>query len=134
MPLVVPNEGEVLLLRYCLNMTATADAILHLYATNVSLSEGLILSGISTSEPATVAGYTQKALAGAGWTISVGGSTTAEYTAQTFSMTTGVTLYGYYVTNAANNTLLWAETFSGGPFTLPATGGVIVVTPKLSAD
>lgn len=132
MALLVPNEGEILLLQYCLNMTAATNPIIHLYKNNVSLAEG---SALGSFTEVTEAGYVPMTLGGTGWTVNPGGgSTAAEFSAQTFSLTTGATVYGYYVTDGTGATVLWAEVFSGGPYTLPTTGGTIVVSPKFGAD
>lgn len=132
MALSVPNEGEILLLQYCLNMTAAGNPILHLYSNNATIAE---TNTTASFTEVTATGYAVKTLGGTGWTVNAGGGTsTAEFSALTFSLTTGATVYGYYVTNPASSVILWAETFTGGPFTLPATGGTIVVQAKLAAD
>ena len=94
-----------------------------------------MLSQYTSSAAAT--GYNGPlALTGTSWTVGTSsGTTTATYATITFSYTTTETVYGYYVTNNAATSLLWAEVFnSGSPFQIPVGGGTVNVTPKISLD
>ena len=132
MPLVAPDEGEILLLQYIVNMTAVTDPVLHLYNnTDLTVDDSATIGNITE---ASAAGYAAITLTGGSWTTTqAGGVTTAEYSEQTFAFTTGASLYGYYVTDTSDN-LLWLEEFSGAPFTLPAGGGTIAITSKITLD
>ena len=131
MTLRAPDEGEVLLLQYIVNMVAPDDPVLHLYTNDPTIDDDV---GIANVTEATEAGYGQITLAAAGWTTTqAGGVTTAEYSEETFTFTTGAVVYGYYVTDDSDN-LLWLERFSGAPFTLPDGGGTIAITTKITLD
>jgi hypothetical protein len=43
-------------------------------------------------------------------------------------------VYGYYITDAAETTLLWAERFTGAPFNVQNNGDTITVTLQLTLD
>jgi hypothetical protein len=59
----------------------------------------------------------------------------ATYSEQTFTFTAAVTAYGYYITTTeVTPNLLWVERFSDGPYTLPAGGGDIAITPRLTLN
>jgi len=135
MALRAPNEGEVALLKAMLNHTSVGDPKLHLYNTSLAITEDTAFSDASAVE-CDEPGYAASDLSGTSWSVATGAGdvTTAEYAEQTFTFTShasAITVYGYYVTNNADNTLLWIEEFPTGPYTLPSTGGNIAVTPKI---
>lgn len=144
MPLFVPDSAEILMLRYILKITTPDDQVIRLFKNNLTPSDATNLptnqpSGTGPDQPteADQAGYTARTLLAAGWTISQSlGVTTAQWSEVTFTFTTAATIYGYYVTghNATTHPLLWAERFSGAPFTLPDNGGEIAITPKITLD
>ena len=125
MALVVPNVGEVKLLRYMLNNQAALDEVLHLYANDPTLSQTSVIGDFTE---VTSAGYTAVTLTGGSWTFS---TTTASYPEQTFTFTTNATAYGYYVTTTSND-LLWAERFTAAPFSIPSSGGQIQITLNIT--
>jgi hypothetical protein len=130
MALLVPDLGEVMLLRRAL--TSVENSILHLYANDYTASEGTSVGAVTEC---AVSGYSAVTLTAASWNVSTNTNiTTANYAQQTFTLTTAGSAYGYYVTNAASSTLLWAERFTGAPFVLPAGGGSINVTVNLIGD
>lgn len=143
MALVTPNDGEILMLKYILNMIAqdggTAPAgghrLLRLFTNNLSPSETTALGDITEASGST--GYLPVTLTGSGWTISLlsGDAATGLYSEVAFPFTTRVTLYGYYVTTIEGTPkLLWLERFTNGPYTLVDTGGEVAVTPTFSLD
>lgn len=128
MALLVPDTGEVEMLKRILNFSATGDVKLHLYANNYTPVEG---SAIANFTECTAAGYAAKTLAGASWSIATtSGTSEASYAEQTFTFTAAQTVYGYFVTNSAGTVLLWAELFTGAPFNIPSGGGSVKATPK----
>ena len=130
MAIVCPDVGEVLLLQYVLNMppAPVGDKVMVLYKSDTTPAHG---DTMGTFTPATD-NDGPITLASAQWTVqSVGGTTTGLYSQQTFTFTTGAVVYGYYVTDITGAALLWAERFAGAPFTLPAGGGTIAVSPRL---
>jgi hypothetical protein len=134
MALVVPDEGEIALLKAALNHTAVGNVKLHLYHSDITITENTVFADANAAE-CDEAGYAVKILTGSSWTVAEGAGdlVTAEYAAQLFTFAETATVYGYYVTNNANDKLLWIEEFSTGPYVLPADGGNISVTPKFSA-
>jgi hypothetical protein len=129
MALVVPNEAEITLLQYLVNMVAPDDPVLRLYTNNLVPDETTTLGMFTEATGAT--GYTAITLTGSSWTTtSVGGTTTALYSEQTFTFSTNANIYGYYVTSSSG-ALLWCETFSGSPFVLPDGGGTIAISARI---
>lgn len=137
--LVVPDVSEILMLQYLVNMLATDGSagpsgghrLLRLFTNNATIDDSITFGGLTE---ATAAGYAPFTLVGSAWTTTQSvGVTTAVHSETTFTFTTGVTVYGYYVTNLGSS-LLWVEKFSGAPFTLPAGGGEIAITPKITLD
>jgi hypothetical protein len=90
---------------------------------------------LATLAEASQAGYAPITLAGTNWTTTLtAGLATAVYSEQTFSFTTGVNVYGYFVVDTTGTKLLWLERFSGAPFTLPSGGGTIAITSRVTLD
>ena len=132
MALIVPNEGEILLLQYMINMTAAEDQVLRLYTNDPTLGETTVRGDLTDS---TEAGYSPITLTAAGWTTTqVSGITTGVYDEVTFTYTTSASVYGYFVTDMSQNDILWVERFSGAPFNLPTGGGTIAITTKITLD
>lgn len=132
MPLVVPDAGEVLALKYMLNHTAPSNVRLKLYSNDKTPAESDVIANYTET---VAAGYTDKVLTGSNWVVGTSlGVSTAAYAQQSFTFTTAATLYGYYVTNNGATDLLWTERFTGAPISIPSGGGVVNVTPTITAD
>jgi hypothetical protein len=151
MALIVPNDSEILLLQYIVNSTNTdgtaptatvatyssGNRVLHLFTNNLTPAETTTIGAVTE---ATASGYASITLLGTAWSIGTdgGGVTTASYSEVTFTFTTAVTCYGYYITTSASYSggvkLLWLERFTGAPFQLPSGGGQIAITPKVSLE
>lgn len=126
MALTVVDTGETEALARLLNNSATGDVAIHLYSNNVTISDASVIGDFTLiTSPAAIT------LTGATWTIATG---TANYPQQTFTFAGAATVYGYVVTNAAGTILLWAEAFTDGPYSIPAGGGTVKVTPTISAN
>lgn len=121
------------MLQYIMGLTSPGDKILHLYKNDPSISDGIVIGSLTES---TEAGYTPHSLYSISWTISqdMSGVTTALYSEQPFNFTVTATVYGYYVTSAVGNNLLWVERFAGAPYQLPSGGGQIAVQAKTTLD
>ena len=143
MSLVVPNEADVLMLKYILNQLkadgtagdAGGERVLRLFTDSTLVPSKSTVIGDITE--ATEAGYTGITLSGANWSITTNtlGVNNAVYSEQVFSFTTAAVIYGYYVTTTeAPPKLLWVERFSTGAFTLPSSGGEIAITPRLNLN
>ena len=139
MSIVVPNTAECLMLQYITNMIGTdggtapsgGERCLHLFTNNITPNGTTALTDLTE---ATTPGYAPVTLAGASWTtVITNGAGLAVYSQQIFTFTTGVTLYGYYVTTIGlSPQLLWVEVFTNAPWTLPDGGGQAGVTPQFS--
>lgn len=124
MALLVPDVGEAALLERIL----ATDVVLHLYVNDVTPAEADVVGDYTE---ATAAGYAAATLTGGSWTVSTtGGTTSGAYAQQDFVITEATTVYGYYVTDVAGTTLLWAERF-GTTAVLGSGGGTISITPSI---
>lgn len=130
MSLVVPDEGEVQLLKLMTGVSLQEDFTLKLFTNAITPGE----SDVAASYTEQVGGgYAAITLAhGAGWTCAtVAGTTTAAFAQQTFTFTSGpFTIKGYYVVGATSGKLLWAEAFAADA-NIPAAGGTIQITPQI---
>lgn len=135
MTLIAPKAGEILLLRYIVNLARdnTDHNVLHLYDNDVTPSE--TSTAASFTEPSLAIGYAAITLVGSLWTIQqVGDVTTAVFSEQTFTFTTGAEVFGYFVTDTSGS-ILWAERLlADGSFELPAGGGTVAITPALTLE
>ena len=135
MTLIAPKAGEILMLQYIVNLVRDSSDhnVLHVYENDVSPSESSTTS--SFTEPSGAIGYDPITLVGSLWTIQqIGDVTTALYSQQTFTFTTGVEVFGYFVTDTSGS-IIWAERFlTDGSFELPSGGGTIAVEPKLTLE
>jgi hypothetical protein len=133
MALLVPDVAEAMLISRMLNKSAPDDCKLKLYKNNVTPAEADVVGSYTES---TGAGYAAIALTGANWTVTTAtGTTTASYAQQTFTYTGAeANIYGYYVVDSAGTTLLWAERFSDGPYSIPGGGGSVKITPQIQLE
>lgn len=129
MSLIVPDVGE----REILSRAFTFEGSkLKLYTNDYTCTEGSVIGSFTEC---AVVGYAQKSLATGSWVVSTATNiTTASYAEQEFLPTTAVSCYGYTVTNSAGSVLIYAERFTGAPFTLPAGGGSIKVALNITGD
>lgn len=125
--LVTPNTGEDAILNIVVNKVAATNLKLHLFKNNATISESTVIGDLTECD---FTGYSAKTLTGASWSVS---GSTASYAQQTYSMTSGGSLYGWYITNAASDTLIFCATFDS-VITLPSGGGEIKVTPAVSCS
>lgn len=130
--LLVPDVGEVLLLKFALGVVAQEDQKLVLFVSNTTPAEG---DTFGTYTVATGGGYADIVLVMANWTVAtVTGTSTASYAQQTFTFTGALTtnpdIYGYLVKSATGGILLWAER-AAAIFTPANNGDTYKVTPKL---
>ena len=130
MSLLVPDVGEQKILEKALNAVAADDVKIHLYSSDVTPGEDdTVASYTLITDPAAIT------LTGTNWTVNtVTGVTTAEHAQQTFTFAGAATVYGYVVTDNGGTNLLWSERFTDGPYTIPAGGGSIKITPKIQLE
>lgn len=114
-----------------LNFQAASDCEIRLYSNNRTPAATDTLAAYTES---VASNYSAFRLFGASWTVASGTpvGATATYAQQSFNFSAADTIYGYYVTAQQKSLVLWAELFTGGPFTLPPSGGSIAVTPRIS--
>lgn len=132
MALVTPDLGERQLLDKMLK-NAGENYILKLYRNNLTPTNSTVLADFTET---TFTGYSAKTLTAGTWSsATTNGSNKAEssYTEQAWTCgSTGDTLYGYYVTNAAGTVCLWAEKFdSARPMSL---NDVFKLTPVFTLN
>jgi hypothetical protein len=135
MTLQSPTVGEVTLLQYLVALATPTNLVLHLYTNDPTSGPNPFAPGtvIANFTEAAATGYNPITLVGSNWTTTTPASLgTAVYSEVTFTFTTAVSVYGYYVTSTNASTLLWCERFSGAPFTLPTGGGTIGISPKVT--
>ena len=131
MALLVPDVGEVELLKAALGVTAMgASQTLKLYTNNVTPGES-DTAGSYTA--ASGSGYADKTLTSTSWSVATGsGTTEGTYAQQTWTFTGALgNVYGYFVIRADTGVLLWAERFSDGPYNIANNGDEIRLTPKI---
>jgi hypothetical protein len=116
MALLVPDVGEVELLKRVLYPASAENWTLKLYKTNVTPAESDTASSYTVAD---FTGYADKTItntqSGATWavpTTSTGTTSSTYGTTLTWSPTSSQTVYGYYVVGATSTTLLMAELFS----------------------
>lgn len=141
MTLVVPDVSDVEMLKIIMNKISQdggaapsgGERLLKLYKNNLTPGKSTVLGDITE---VTEAGYAAITLSGTGWTIGTdAGVSSAIYAEQTFTFTTGVSVYGYYVTSTEGSPkLLWVERFPTTPYTLPIGGGEILIVPKFTLN
>jgi len=132
--LLVTNEGEVIALKALLNHTAGQNLVLRLFKSNTTPAEA---DTAGTYTEADFTGYTNVTLTGSSWVVTPGAPSSAAYAQQTFTSSAdqaAQSVYGYYLTQVSSGTLVYAERFTGAPFTIQNNGDNIKVTPTITAD
>jgi len=117
MPLVVLNEGKLVMLAWLLKRDdlADVDMKLRLFQNDFQPDKGTVRDEF---EECDFDGYAEKDLTRATWTAPVTVEDKAKTfygaSAQTWEVTgpTGNTVYGYYVTDEESGKALWAQRFA----------------------
>jgi len=133
MALVVPDEGEVALLDMLVNGDTLANAELRLYENNLTPDEDTVYGDFNE---ATFTGYAaQTPTFGSASIVSHKGSISDTATRDFVCSTAGTpdVIYGYYVVDAVNNLVLWAERFAS-PITIAAAGDTISINLVFTED
>ena len=105
------------------------DLVLRLFSSNTTPTDA---DSLGTFTEASFVGYEAITLTGASWTITAGAPTSATYAAQTFSSTadqTASSVYGFYLSRGAS--LVYAERFDDGPYTIATSVDTVAVLPNL---
>ena len=119
------------MLQKVLNQTLT----LKLFKNNVTPGE---TDTEATYTVADFTGYADKSLTYANWGFTPGAPTVALYNAAQ-AFTSGAdgqsqTIYGYFVIQASDGKLLWAERFADAPITIVNNNDAINVTPRITLE
>lgn len=156
MSFIISDIGEQHLLKLIIGNIRPTKLILNLYSNDVNLDNKNFIApdfifGNQLSDGSFVDnGYSSVELDGSNWTISYenDGSTSAVYnTSLSFVFTNGLVnaIHGYFISVSTNpafdyvepyilpssGTILWAEKFSNGPYTILNSGSSINITPKI---
>lgn len=139
MALLVPDVGEVVLLTDILNGANTRENwTLKLFSNNITPAETDVAG---TYTEATFTGYSAKTLTrttgGSTWAAPTtsGGVTSSQYNSgspQSWSATTGQTIYGYYYVGVTSTTLILAEVF--GSAIVLVNPSTLTIIPKVALD
>lgn len=132
MSLIVPNIGELQLLKQALGYSAVESLLLKLYCNNYTPVAGSVAGNFTE---ASGGGYAAKTLTASSWTFAGGNPTTASYPVQTFTftgaLTTNTTVYGYYILGGTSGSVYWAELLATA-FTPANNGDNIQLTLNFS--
>lgn len=111
MALTVPDIGERALLDMMLSDASPAAQELKLYsAVSPAIGESSVAGDFTA---ATFTGYAKKAMARATWgAAATSGATSKTYPLQSWSPLSSQTILGYYITEATDADLLWAEAYA----------------------
>ena len=143
MSLLVPNEGEVEMLKRTLNVSTATDLVIHLYSNDEEPGEGSIITDFTELTTNSDGNPDNVTLIPSNWSITTDGGnniTTAAYPEISFDFSSAAesrSCYGYYITtqdSSSNDVLFWAEKFADAPYNIPNGGGTIKVTPKIELD
>ena len=129
MALLVPNVGEVRLLEWAINAETQQNLTLELYTNDETPDED---SEADDFTACGTAGYSAMTLTKGLFTVgTVGGTTSATYAQQTITFTaSGTSIKGYFVVDANDDTLIWAEKFAAAE---PAySGKKLYITPVIT--
>jgi hypothetical protein len=131
MSLVVPNQGEQIMLDAATGKAAATAWTLRLFANNVTPANS---DTEAQYTEAAGGGYAAIALTAANWVTTPGSPTSSAYPQQTFTftgvLTTNPTIYGYYITRA-DGKLIYAERLAAA-FTPANNGDNVQVTPVVT--
>ena len=132
MALVVPNQGETIALEALVAKTAGQNLILKLFKSNTTLTEAITEASLTEAD---FTGYAAITLTAASWSATAADPSHIDYAQQTFTSSAGSqsqAVYGYFLVQVTSGKLVWAETFSDGPYTIVNNGDLIKVTPVIT--
>jgi hypothetical protein len=134
MPLVVTNDGAILLIDWAVHVALAVDAplALALFQNDYTPGKGSVFADFV--EP-TFSGYARRPISRALWTVPtvVGGRAESVYNSVPFEWVNAsppVTLFGYFVLAPSTLKVLWAERFNTSR-TIP-TGSKLQVQPAIT--
>jgi len=131
MSLVIPAVGENRLMEYMTGKVTPGDYKLKLFVNDITPAS---TDTVSTYTEMSTQGYASATLTMSSWSVAqASGKAEASYPVVTFTFDgTGgdTTVYGYFVTDNAGTTLLFAERFINSE-TITTSGEYIKMSPKL---
>lgn len=130
MALKVPTVGEAALLKDLLGITAPGPLTIKLYVDDKTPGDGDTAAGFTEM---STHGYSAKTITPGDWTVADdAGVAVATAVEQVWSFTAAapVTVFGYYVVDAAG-VLRWAERLNSN-FIVEFAGDTAKITPKFS--
>ncbi len=131
MALVVPNQGEGIMLNAATGKTAATTWTLRLFTNNVTLANTNVEGSVTE---ASGGGYAAIPLTAANWVTTTGSPTSSAYPAQVFTfsgaLSGSASLYGYYITQA-DGKLVYLEKLAAS-FTPAVSGDTLTVTPTIT--
>jgi hypothetical protein len=133
MALVMAVDGKQDALAYAINALAPENLVLRLFVNDI---EPAAADTEADYDEVTDGGYVPALLDGPDWDYPTDADpSVAVYPTQTFTFEGAVpAIYGYFYTRETSGRLFAAERFDDGPYVVPAEGGVLRVTPRLTAD
>lgn len=132
MALVVPNQGEQILLEAFVGKTAGQNLVLFLFSNNVTPAETDTEANYTAMSGF---GYADITLTAANWSFTAGNPSTLSYAEQTFSFTGAAgNSYGYGFKQVTSGKLVWAERFATAPIVISNNGDQIKITPPITAE
>lgn len=129
MSIQITNTGNDNVLKYFTGVsTQTEQLILKLYSNNATPT--LVSASDTFVEVQDVGGYSAKNLQPSDWTINAGTATTKplSFTFQTFVGQ----IYGYYLVGKTSGSIIAAERFNSGPFTIANPGDSVTITVSIT--
>lgn len=134
MALIVPNQGESLILQMAVNKAVPQNLVLRLYKNNKTPAETDTEADYTEAD---FTGYLAATLLGASWVAVEGAPSSISYAQQTFTASVDQAtqqIYGYYLTQMVSGKLVWAERFSDAPIPITNNADFIKVTPQLTQE
>jgi len=123
------NDGENVIANTLFEATALQNLYVGLFSNNFTLAEDTSLSDLT--ELAEANGYAPILITrGTDWSVTGSVATGAQKTFTASGAAWG-NVYGYFIMDAAKTTLLFAETFSDGPYNV-TDGDSVKVTPVVT--
>lgn len=133
--LVVPNAGELELMKKMLKAALTVDESykLRLFKNNITPDQDTETADFTEAD---FTGYAEKTLTRSGWSdpTTVSNKARMDYSVEQIWTCSGGsnTIYGYYVVGTTSGVCLWAQLFAS-PRTVD-NGVVVSVTPSLTGN
>jgi len=131
MALLVPNEGELQMMKIVLNNETQEDLKLDLFTNDYTPVEGSVLTDFTL---AAGGGYGAKTLSKGSWSCAtLVGVTSAQYSQQTWLFTADVgDCYGYVIHGATSGKVFWAQKWTSAESTY--NGKEIKMTPYIEFE